>query len=121
MADSHGCFTPALDLIATCQERVMEHDNEGLLDALVKVRHPCPTDCWSEQRAYQLGIQLKAVVDQLPYVFHKISVNPGSGENFAHPVEWGQRYAKFSAPLSARVPALSGLFLPLFQASICAP
>ncbi|KAG8768914.1 hypothetical protein FRC12_005281 [Ceratobasidium sp. 428] len=94
MADSHGCFTPAVDLIATCQERVMERDNEGLLDALIK---------------------LKAVVDQLPYVFHKISVNPGSGENFAHPVEWGQRYAKFSAPLSARVPALSGLFLPLFQ------
>ncbi|KAG9121532.1 hypothetical protein FRC07_002460, partial [Ceratobasidium sp. 392] len=57
MADSHGCFTPAVDLIATCQERVMERDNEGLLDALVK---------------------LKAVVDQLPYVFHKISVNPGS-------------------------------------------
>ncbi|KAG8718026.1 hypothetical protein FRC08_006115 [Ceratobasidium sp. 394] len=94
MADSHGCFTPAVDLIATCQERVMERDNDGLLDALVK---------------------LKAVIDQLPYVFHKISVNPGSGENFAHPVEWGQRYAKFSAPLSARVPALSGLFLPLFQ------
>ncbi|CAE6413301.1 unnamed protein product [Rhizoctonia solani] len=94
MADSHGCFTPAVDLIATCQERVMERDNEGLLDALIK---------------------LKAVVDQLPYVFHKISVNPGSGENFAHPVEWGQRYAKWSAPLSARVPALSGLFLPLFQ------
>ncbi|CAE6432420.1 unnamed protein product [Rhizoctonia solani] len=94
MADSHGSFTPAVDLIATCQERVMERDNEGLLDALIK---------------------LKAVVDQLPYVFHKISVNPGSGENFAHPVEWGQRYAKWSAPLSARVPALSGLFLPLFQ------
>ncbi|KAJ1304872.1 hypothetical protein OPQ81_006006 [Rhizoctonia solani] len=94
MADSHGCFTPAVDLIATCQERVMERDNEGLLNALIK---------------------LKAVVDQLPYVFHKISVNPGSGENFAHPVEWGQRYAKWSAPLSARVPALSGLFLPLFQ------
>ncbi|KAF8750893.1 Indoleamine 2,3-dioxygenase [Rhizoctonia solani] len=94
MADSHGCFTPAVDLIATCQERVMERDNEGLLEALIK---------------------LKAVVDQLPYVFHKISVNPGSGENFAHPVEWGQRYAKWSAPLSARVPALSGLFLPLFQ------
>lgn len=39
MADSHGCFTPAVDLIATCQERVMERDNDGLLDALVKVRH----------------------------------------------------------------------------------
>jgi hypothetical protein len=37
MADSHGCFTPAVDLIATCQERVMERDNEGLLEALIKV------------------------------------------------------------------------------------
>ena len=41
-------------------------------------------------------------------------VNPNSGENFANPVEWGQRYAKFSAPLSKRVPALSGLALPPF-------
>lgn len=37
MADSHGCFTPALDIIATCQERVMERDNEGLLEAMIKV------------------------------------------------------------------------------------
>lgn len=29
-------------------------------------------------------------------------------------MKWGQRYAKFSAPLSKRVPALSGLALPLF-------
>jgi hypothetical protein len=50
----------------------------------------------------------------VPYVFHKISVNPNAGEQFANPVEWGQRYAKFSAPLSKRVPALSGLALPLF-------
>jgi hypothetical protein len=40
MADSHGCFAPAVDLIATCQERVMERDNEGLLDTLIKVRAP---------------------------------------------------------------------------------
>lgn len=59
-------------------------------------------------------VKLKELVDQLAYVFHKISVNPNAGEQFANPVEWGQRYAKFSAPLSKRVPALSGLALPLF-------
>tara|TARA_R110002060_G_scaffold7207_20_gene11042 strand:+ start:3683 stop:3850 length:168 start_codon:yes stop_codon:yes gene_type:complete len=32
-------------------------------------------------------VKLKQVVDQLPHVFHKISVNPNSGENFANPVE----------------------------------
>lgn len=59
-------------------------------------------------------VALKELIDQLPYIFHKISVNPNAGEQFANPVEWGQRYAKFSAPLSKRVPALSGLALPLF-------
>ncbi|KAH6675814.1 hypothetical protein B0J14DRAFT_509473 [Halenospora varia] len=93
MAESHGCFIPGVEIIARCQEYVMLKDEEGLLQELVK---------------------LKEVVDQLPHVFHKISVNPNSGENFANPVEWGQRYAKFSAPLSRRVPALSGLALPLF-------
>ncbi|KAH9208301.1 hypothetical protein DL95DRAFT_527505 [Leptodontidium sp. 2 PMI_412] len=93
MAESHGCFIPGVEIITRCQEHVMLRDEEGLLLELVK---------------------LKEVVDQLPHVFHKISVNPNSGENFANPVEWGQRYAKFSAPLSRRVPALSGLALPLF-------
>lgn len=36
-------------------------------------------------------VKLKEIIDQLGYVFHKISVNPGSGEQFANPVEWGQR------------------------------
>ncbi|KAG8813411.1 hypothetical protein FRB91_002732 [Serendipita sp. 411] len=72
----------------------MEKDNDGLLVELVK---------------------LKEIIDQLSYVFHKISVNPHSGENFAPPASWGQGYAKFSAPLSKRLPALSGLFLPIFQ------
>ncbi|KAI9009567.1 hypothetical protein BC832DRAFT_538662 [Gaertneriomyces semiglobifer] len=94
MAEVHGCFAPAVDIIACCQECVMERDNERLVYELVRLRQ---------------------VIDQLPHIFHKISVNPSSGENFAHPVEWGQRYAKWSAPLSKRVPALSGLFLPLFQ------
>ncbi|PVF96909.1 hypothetical protein CPB86DRAFT_708145 [Serendipita vermifera] len=94
MAEVHGLFTPGPDIIARCQERVMERDNDGLLVELIK---------------------LKEIVDQLSYVFHKISVNPHSGENFAPPASWGQGYAKFSAPLSKRLPALSGLFLPVFQ------
>ncbi|KAF8471890.1 hypothetical protein BDZ91DRAFT_716758 [Kalaharituber pfeilii] len=94
MAEVHGCFINGVEIVTRCQERVMERDNEGLLEELVN---------------------LKEIIDQLGYVFHKISVNPGSGEQFANPVEWGQRYAKFSAPLSKRVPALSGLALPLFQ------
>lgn len=39
----------------------MHKDNHGLLHELVR---------------------LKEVIDQLAYVFHKISVNPHSGENF---------------------------------------
>ncbi|KAF2008150.1 sulfite reductase flavo protein alpha-component [Amniculicola lignicola CBS 123094] len=93
MAEVHGCFQSGVELVTRCQEAVMNRDTEGLLHEMV---------------------QLKAVVDQLAYVFHKISVNPNAGEQFANPVEWGQRYAKFSAPLSKRVPALSGLALPLF-------
>ncbi|KAF2475923.1 uncharacterized protein BDR25DRAFT_253564 [Lindgomyces ingoldianus] len=93
MAEVHGCFQSGIEILARCQEHVMNRESEGLLRDL---------------------IQLKSIIDQLPYVFHKISVNPASGEQFANPVEWGQRYAKFSAPLSKRVPALSGLALPLF-------
>ncbi|CAO2656703.1 Nn.00g055060.m01.CDS01 [Neocucurbitaria sp. VM-36] len=93
MAEVHGCFQSGVELVTRCQEAVMNRDSEALLHHMVA---------------------LKEVVDQLPYVFHKISVNPNAGEQFANPVEWGQRYAKFSAPLSKRVPALSGLALPLF-------
>lgn len=66
MAESHGCFIPGVELITRCQEMVMLKDEEGLLRELVK---------------------LKEIVDQLPNVFQKISVNPNSGENFANPVE----------------------------------
>ncbi|PSN69753.1 hypothetical protein BS50DRAFT_618748 [Corynespora cassiicola Philippines] len=93
MAEVHGCFQTGVETITRCQEAVMNRDPETLLREMV---------------------QLKSLVDQLAYVFHKISVNPNAGEQFANPVEWGQRYAKFSAPLSKRVPALSGLALPLF-------
>jgi sulfite reductase alpha subunit-like flavoprotein/predicted heme/steroid binding protein len=93
MAEVHGCFQSGVEVMVRCQEAVMVCDSESLLRNMVA---------------------LKELVDQLPYVFHKISVNPNAGEQFANPVEWGQRYAKFSAPLSKRVPALSGLALPLF-------
>ncbi|KAH7077016.1 hypothetical protein BKA63DRAFT_565377 [Paraphoma chrysanthemicola] len=93
MAEVHGCFQSGVEVVTRCQEAVMNRDPEALLHELVN---------------------LKELIDQLPYVFHKISVNPNAGEQFANPVEWGQRYAKFSAPLSKRVPALSGLALPLF-------
>ena len=111
MAETHGCFVRGVELVTRCQERVMLRDKEGLLRELV---------------------DLKSIVDQFVHVFQKISVNPRAGENFANPVEvrlptcvhvgvlltfstkWGQRYAKFSAPLSKRVPALSGLALPVF-------
>ncbi|PVH94808.1 hypothetical protein DM02DRAFT_675942 [Periconia macrospinosa] len=93
MAEVHGCFQEGVEIITRCQEKVMQKDKEGLLRELIRLKH---------------------IVDQLPFVFHKISVNPNAGEQFANPVEWGQRYAKFSAPLSKRVPALSGLALPLF-------
>ncbi|KAF2261865.1 hypothetical protein CC78DRAFT_499454 [Lojkania enalia] len=93
MAEVHGCFQNGIEAVTRCQEAVMNRDNDALLREM---------------------IGLKSIIDQLPYVFHKISVNPNAGEQFANPVEWGQRYAKFSAPLSKRVPALSGLALPLF-------
>ena len=76
-----------------CQECVMEKDNPRLLCELIK---------------------LKALTDQLTIVFHKISLNPHSGL-YASPIEWGQKYAKFSFPLSSRVPTNSGMHLPLFH------
>src|SRR5436190_17686197 len=96
MTEVHGCFKPAVETMTRCQECVMEKDNESLL--------------------YQL-MKLKTLTDQLSHIFHKICVNPRAGENYANPVEWGQRYAKFGAPLSSRVPTLSGLHLPIFHVS----
>ncbi|ETN42751.1 uncharacterized protein HMPREF1541_01909 [Cyphellophora europaea CBS 101466] len=93
MAETHGCFVDGVEVIARCQEQVMLRKKDGLLREL---------------------INMKRIVDQFVHVFQKISVNNNAGENFANPVEWGQRYAKFSAPLSPRVPALSGLALPVF-------
>lgn len=93
MAETHGCFVDGVEVIARCQEQVVLKNNEGLLREL---------------------LSLKAIVDRFVHVFQKISVNDLAGEQFANPVHWGQGYAKFSAPLSKRVPALSGLALPVF-------
>ena len=89
----HGLSKPAVEIIVRCQEFVMVKDNERLLYELIK---------------------LKAIVDQLNTAFHKINLNPHSG-NFANAIEWGQKYAKFSYPLSDRVPTNSGMHLPLFH------
>lgn len=66
MAEVHGAFQSGVELVTRCQEAVMNKDIEGLLREM---------------------IQLKALIDQLPYIFHKISVNPNAGEQFANPVE----------------------------------
>lgn len=68
MAEVHGCFQSGVELVTRCQEAVMNQDNEALLQEMV---------------------QLKSIIDQLPFVFHKISVNPNAGEQFANPVEVG--------------------------------
>src|SRR2546421_9318974 len=97
MAETHGCFTQGVEIIARCQEKVMLKDKEGLLQELVK---------------------LKAIVDQFAYVFGKISVNPNSGENFANPVEvlnltpWSWSLANWESSSGVNVMRNS---VPLFQ------
>ena len=66
MAEVHGCFQHGVEYVTACQEAVMNRNSETLLREMVN---------------------LKATIDHLPYVFHKISGNPHSGENFANPVE----------------------------------
>jgi len=56
-------------------------------------------------------IRLKEILERMPNAFHSISLNPSSGENYVLPAEW-VRWAKFSAPLSKRCPATSGLQFP---------
>lgn len=66
MAEVHGCFQQGVEAVTKCQEHVMNRESESLLREM---------------------IHLKTIIDQLPYVFHKISVNPSAGEQFANPVE----------------------------------
>lgn len=83
-------FQHGVDAIASCQEHVMTHNNEGLLRELIR---------------------LKEILERMPNAFHSISPNYRSGENYVPPAEW-VRWAKFSAPLSKRCPATSGLQFP---------
>ncbi|KAH9894721.1 sulfite reductase flavoprotein alpha-component [Xylariomycetidae sp. FL2044] len=90
VADTSASFQHGPDAIASCQESVMRNDPESLLRHMVR---------------------LKEVLEQMPNAFHTISPNPNSGENFVSGDEW-VRWAKFSAPLSKRCPASSGLQFP---------
>ncbi|KFY17160.1 hypothetical protein V492_00838 [Pseudogymnoascus sp. VKM F-4246] len=89
-ADTSASFQHGVDAIASCQEYVMSKNKAGLLRALIR---------------------LKEILERMPNAFHSISLNPSSGENFVSPPEW-VRWAKFSAPLSKRCPATSGLQFP---------
>jgi hypothetical protein len=89
-ADTSASFQHGVDAIASCQEHVMTRNNEGLLRELIR---------------------LKEILERMPNAFHTISPNNRAGENYVSPAEW-VRWAKFSAPLSKRCPATSGLQFP---------
>lgn len=89
-ADTSASFQHGPDAIAACQEHVMNRNNEGLLRELIR---------------------LKEILERMPTAFNTISPNSRSGENYVSPAEW-VRWAKFSAPLSKRCPATSGLQFP---------
>ncbi|OLN87602.1 Sulfite reductase [NADPH] flavoprotein alpha-component [Colletotrichum chlorophyti] len=89
-ADTSASFQHGPDAIAACQEHVMNRDNEGLLREMIR---------------------LKEILERMPNAFHSISTNPNSGENYVSAAEW-VRWGKFSAPLSKRCPAASGLQFP---------
>jgi sulfite reductase alpha subunit-like flavoprotein/cytochrome b involved in lipid metabolism len=58
-------------------------------------------------------IRLKEILERMPNAFHSINTNPNSGENYVPGHQW-IRWGKFSAPLSRRCPASSGLQFPPF-------
>ncbi|KAK1851941.1 cytochrome b5-like Heme/Steroid binding domain-containing protein [Colletotrichum chrysophilum] len=90
VADTSASFQHGPDAIAACQEHVMNRNNEGLLHEMIR---------------------LKEILERMPGAFHSISTNPNAGENYV-PVQQWVRWAKFSAPLSKRCPASSGLQFP---------
>ncbi|KAF4834122.1 Sulfite reductase [NADPH] flavoprotein alpha-component [Colletotrichum siamense] len=89
-ADTSASFQHGPDAIAACQEHVMNRNNEGLLREMIR---------------------LKEILERMPNAFHSISTNPNSGDNYVSAAEW-VRWGKFSAPLSKRCPAASGLQFP---------
>lgn len=90
VADTSASFQHGPDAMAACQEAVMRGDDEGLLREMIR---------------------LKEILERMPNAFHTISPNPMSGDNYVPANEW-VRWAKFSAPLSKRCPASSGLQFP---------
>ncbi|KAK4150833.1 sulfite reductase [NADPH] flavoprotein alpha-component [Chaetomidium leptoderma] len=91
-ADTSASFQHGADAIAACQEHVMTRNVEGLLREMVR---------------------LKEILERMPNAFHTINTNPNSGENYVPGHQW-VRWGKFSAPLSKRCPASSGLQFPPF-------
>ncbi|KAK2025274.1 cytochrome b5-like Heme/Steroid binding domain-containing protein [Colletotrichum zoysiae] len=90
VAETSASFQHGPDAIAACQEHVMNRNVEGLLREMIR---------------------LKEILERMPNAFHSISTNPNAGENYV-PVQQWVRWAKFSAPLSKRCPASSGLQFP---------
>ncbi|KAI1745101.1 cytochrome b5-like Heme/Steroid binding domain-containing protein [Xylaria scruposa] len=90
VADTSASFQHGPDAIAACQEHVMNRNIEGLLREMIR---------------------LKEILERMPNAFHSISTNPNAGENYVSGQKW-VRWAKFSAPLSTRCPASSGLQFP---------
>ncbi|KAK4228683.1 alpha subunit of putative sulfite reductase [Podospora fimiseda] len=91
-ADTSASFQHGPDAIAACQEHVMNRNVEGLLREMIR---------------------LKEILERMPNAFHTINTNPNSGENYVPGHQW-VRWGKFSAPLSKRCPASSGLQFPPF-------
>ncbi|KAF7556520.1 hypothetical protein G7Z17_g1310 [Cylindrodendrum hubeiense] len=89
-ADTSASFQHGPDAIAACQEHVMTGNVEGLLREMIR---------------------LKEILERMPNAFHSISPNPNAGENYVSADRW-VRWALFSAPLSKRCPASSGLQFP---------
>ncbi|KAK1996895.1 cytochrome b5-like Heme/Steroid binding domain-containing protein [Colletotrichum falcatum] len=90
VAETSASFQHGPDAIAACQEHVMNRNVQGLLHEMIR---------------------LKEILERMPNAFHSISTNPNAGENYV-PVQQWVRWAKFSAPLSKRCPASSGLQFP---------
>ncbi|RSL73984.1 hypothetical protein CEP53_000607 [Fusarium sp. AF-6] len=89
-ADTSASFQHGPDAIAACQEHVMTGNVEGLLHEMIR---------------------LKEILERMPNAFHTISPNPNAGDNYVSADRW-VRWGLFSAPLSRRCPAASGLQFP---------
>ncbi|EGS18422.1 uncharacterized protein CTHT_0064480 [Thermochaetoides thermophila DSM 1495] len=91
-AETSASFQYGPDAIAACQECGMNKDVEGLLRELIR---------------------LKDILERMPTAFASINTNLSSGEKYVAGHQWIW-WGKFSAPLSRRCPAASGLQFPPF-------